>query len=104
MNWTEQSIAAVAVIGLLIGVIWILRRRGFAQVALRLGSPGRKRSLESVERLPLTPNHSLHLVRVSGRLILVGVSPSGCSLLENEIPDLDKGPRKVAGVEMEASS
>jgi flagellar biogenesis protein FliO len=45
------------------------------------------RQLESIERLPLTPHHSLHLVRVEDRTVLVAVSPGGCSLLDTMVPD-----------------
>jgi flagellar biogenesis protein FliO len=38
--------------------------------------------LQSIERLPLTAQHSLHLVRVAGRVILIAVSPGGCSVLD----------------------
>ena len=48
----------------------------------RRASGSKQRLLQSIERLPLTPQHSLHLVRVEDRTVLVAVSPSGCSLLE----------------------
>ena len=38
--------------------------------------------MELLERLPLTQQHSLHLIRVADRLVLVGVSPSTCAALE----------------------
>jgi flagellar biogenesis protein FliO len=40
------------------------------------------RQLQSIERLPLTAQHSLHLIRVAGRVMLVAVSPGGCSVLD----------------------
>ena len=46
--------------------------------------PGRPRGLEPVDRLSLTPQHSLHLVRMGGRMILVGRSPSGITLLASD--------------------
>jgi hypothetical protein len=33
--------------------------------------------------LPLTPHHSLHLVRLADRTLLIALSPSGCNLLES---------------------
>jgi len=68
---------------LLAGLLLGLRRRGMAR--FRLGLPQRKaaRRLEMMERLPLTPQHSLHMVRVGGRELLIAVSPSGCSLLDS---------------------
>lgn len=51
-------------------------------------APGRVRAartrarIERLERLVLSPHHSLHLVRVAGRALLVGVSPAGIQVLE----------------------
>jgi flagellar biogenesis protein FliO len=36
-----------------------------------------------IDRLALTPQHSLHLVRLADRTLLVGLSPQGCNLLES---------------------
>ena len=44
--------------------------------------PGQPR-LEVIDRLALGPKHSLHLVRLADRTLLVGLSPQGCSLLES---------------------
>jgi flagellar biosynthetic protein FliO len=77
-----QQMAAVAVVLLLLGAtLWVLRRRGFAGVALGKKPAGRR--LECLERLPLGPQHTLHLVRVGETELLLGCSPSGCSLVEN---------------------
>ncbi|MBI1791503.1 MAG: flagellar biosynthetic protein FliO [Acidobacteria bacterium] len=97
MHWTEQVLMTFAVLGLLCAAIWILRRKGYARIHMSAGRGGRKRSLEAVERLPLTPQHSLHLVRVAGRLILVGVSPAGCNLLQTTGLDLSDGSNRAGG-------
>ena len=65
---------------LLAASLWWLRRKGLAGIG-RTG--GRKRALEAVERLPLGPQHSLHLVKLAGRGLLVGTSPAGCVVLES---------------------
>jgi flagellar biogenesis protein FliO len=44
----------------------------------------RPRSLEPVERLSLTQQHSIHLVRIHGRELLVATHPHGCTLLHDE--------------------
>ena len=36
-----------------------------------------------IDRLPLTQHHSLHLVRLADRTLLIGLSPNGCNLLES---------------------
>jgi flagellar biosynthetic protein FliO len=77
-----QQMAAVALVLLLLGVtLWVVRRRGFTGVALGRRAPARR--LECLERMPLGPQHTLHLVRVGDTELLLASSPSGCFLLEN---------------------
>jgi flagellar biogenesis protein FliO len=76
-----QQMAAVGLVLLLLGAsLWVLRRRGIAGIVLA-GRPA-KRRLECLERMALGPQHTLHLVRIDGRELLVAASPSGCALLE----------------------
>jgi flagellar biogenesis protein FliO len=84
MPTLSQSLAVFFVLALLGWVLWLGRRKGLAALAFRLPAraSGRgPRRLRVVERLPLGGPHSLHLVACSGRLILVAVSPGGCSAL-----------------------
>jgi flagellar protein FliO/FliZ len=76
-------LAVLMVMALLAGLLFGMRRRGMAR--FRFGLPGKKaaRRLELMERLPLTPQHSLHMVRMGGRELLIGVSPSGCAVLDS---------------------
>jgi flagellar biosynthetic protein FliO len=77
MDLMRQVTAVMTVLALLGALLWVLRRRG----CLTRRPPGRR--LETVERLPLTPQHSVCLVRLAGRGILLGLSPSGCTVLES---------------------
>jgi len=80
----EQILAVSLVLGLLILSLWFLRRKGLAKFHLAAGgrrsAPGR---IQLVDRKPLTASHSLHLVEVDGRLILIGVSPGSCQALHS---------------------
>src|ERR1035438_10013598 len=68
-----QQMAAVAVVLLLLGAtLWVLRRRGFAGMAPVRRSAGRR--MECLERLPLGPQHTLHLVRVGETELLLALS------------------------------
>jgi flagellar biosynthetic protein FliO len=80
MDFGQQYLGAAFVLGLLGAALWWLRRRGYAAVA-----PGRRagRKMESIERLPLDPQHTLHLVRIGGTALLVACSPAGCVLLQS---------------------
>jgi len=71
----------VSVLALLCGGLWLLRRKGWVN-SVRRGARGEGPRLEVIDRLALTPNHSLHLVRLADRTLLIGLSPSGCNLLE----------------------
>ena len=77
----EQILAAVFVIALLFVTVWMLRRKGLAVANSPWKRKGRSSSMQTVERLQLTAQHSLHLVRLGDELILVGVSPSSCEKL-----------------------
>ena len=70
------------VLGLLGGLLFWLRGKGLANFTLPRARRGEGRRMESIERLALSAQHSLHLVRVGERALLVAVSPGGCSLLE----------------------
>jgi flagellar biogenesis protein FliO len=76
----QQSLAVFLVLALLIGALWLARRKGFASVRLPLvRSSATTRNMQVVERVTLSAQHSLHLVSLGGRLIVVGVSPAGLS-------------------------
>jgi flagellar biogenesis protein FliO len=89
MEEIRQVLSVVAVLALLGFSLWWLRGKGVAHFALRNRGAGKARSMQVVERLALTPHHSLHLVRVGERTILVAASPGGCSLLD-AMPEVDK--------------
>lgn len=76
-----QKIAAVfLVLGLLAAFLAVLRRKnqGIWKMPFRTAA-AKTRRVEVLERVPLTAHHSLHLVRIEDRVLLIGVSPSGCN-------------------------
>jgi flagellar biogenesis protein FliO len=76
----QQFLAVFLVLGLLMAALWLLRRKGFASVRLPLARrSGGARKMQVVERVTLSAQHSLHLVSLGGRLIVVGISPAGCN-------------------------
>ncbi len=81
MEGIRQALAIVFVFGLLAACVWRLRRAGPPALRLRGGGRRSRRRMEAVERLPLTPQHSLHLVRVGSKGFLVAAHPGGCAVL-----------------------
>ncbi len=80
MELAGQLLAIVLVSAALAATVILGRRQGWIRMQGR--AAGRPASLEVIERLALTPNHSLHLVRVDQQTLLVAVSPGTCTLLE----------------------
>lgn len=82
MEYLQQMLAVLAVFGFLGGSLWWLRRRGLARFSM---GADRKRTgvLTQVERLSLSPTHTLHLVRMADRGILVASWPGGCQAIES---------------------
>ena len=81
MEFVSEIAAVAAVLGLLGASLWWLRQRGFAGITPVRRGAGRR--MECLERLPLGPQHTLHLVRLGEKALLVACSPSGCSLMES---------------------
>lgn len=91
MEMIPQFVAIVGVLGALFLAVWALKRKGWARISRPASSLDRR--LEVVDRLVLTPHHSLHLVRMADRTLLIGLSPNGCNLLESS----SMHPSTIAG-------
>ena len=83
MDVVRQVGSVLLVFSLLGAVLWVLRRGGRIsfQGLARKRAMGNTRSLIAVERLALTPQHTLHLVCIHGREVLVATHPQGCSVV-----------------------
>jgi flagellar biogenesis protein FliO len=83
MDFGQQYAGVALVLCLLGAALWWLRRRGYAAPSATRRT---SRRLEALERLPLGPQHALHLVRIGRTLAVVSSSPSGCALVD-KLPD-----------------
>ena len=82
MQLTEQIGMVLLVFALLGGLLWFSKKRGLAAFSLSGRRGGSGKRLEVLERVPLTPQHALHLVRVADRTVLIATAPSSCTLLD----------------------
>ena len=83
----RQFLSIVLVFALLGGALWALRRgtSGALRMTSLVKPASRSKLLCSVERLALTPQHSLHVVRIQGRDVVIATHPHGCAILmENQ--------------------
>lgn len=91
MESFQQFAAVIGVLGLLLAALWWLKQRGYASGSAfaggrligRFRSSSGNRTMQAIERLPLSATHSLHLVRVADRAILIATSPAGCQVVES---------------------
>lgn len=79
--WTRLAVACGAT-ALLAVALWALRRRHYITFRLAGASAGRGRTLTREDRLLLTPHHSVHLIRVGSRALIVAVFNGGCAVLD----------------------
>lgn len=79
MEGLQQLAGVVTVFALLGAALWLLRRTG-RYPGITLPS-GKTRVLSSVDRLALSPQHTLHLVRMGDREMIVATHPQGCTVL-----------------------
>jgi flagellar biogenesis protein FliO len=94
MDIVRQSLAIAFVFGLLWTALWLLKRRGSLGAAWGKSAAGPRR-IEPRGKLALSPQHSLHLIRVADREVLVGVHPSGFSVIF-EIESVQPESRQAA--------
>ncbi len=94
------ALAVFFVLALLFGLLWLARHKGLAALSLRWAAAGAarpERQMRVIERVALSGQHSVHLVSCAGRLLVVGVSPSGCSTLADFAEPVSDAWRAAGG-------
>jgi flagellar biogenesis protein FliO len=83
MDVFRQIVSVLVVFALLGATVWSLRRSGKISFAgfTRKWTPAPTKAFTAVERLTLTPQHTLHLIRIHGQELLVATHPQGCSVM-----------------------
>jgi flagellar biogenesis protein FliO len=75
----QPLIVVMVCVGLAGAFFWL--RKKFVQAASALQRRGSR--LRVIERVHLTPQHSIHLVSVGNKTLLVAASPGSCQILES---------------------
>lgn len=90
MDLLPQLAGVLLVFAILGCTLWFLRKRGALRVNGRLPLAlrgarisGKTKLLEHADRLQLSPTHSLSVIRMGDRAILIGTSPAGFYLVES---------------------
>ncbi|MEX2264738.1 MAG: flagellar biosynthetic protein FliO [Bryobacteraceae bacterium] len=78
-----QVLSVMAVLALLLGLQWWLRRKGFLQVRQFVRDGGRNRQMEVLESRVLAHGNTVYLLRVAGRALVLSAHASGCTLLDS---------------------
>ena len=84
MDLVRQSLAIVFVLALLWTALWLLRKKTWIR------RPGTAPALlESRGKLALTARHSIHLIRIGDRNLIVALHPDGITFLGDAAPAAD---------------
>ena len=79
MELAEQMVGMLAVLGLLVGTVWMLSRKTSRPWLGFRRQPKAAGGISIADRLVLTPQHVLHLVRIGDRTLLLATHPHGVS-------------------------
>ena len=86
MDLIQPLAAAILVLALLAGALYLLRRRGIATFAGGLLGAQSARRMELLDRLVLSSQHQLHLVRVDDQTLFLVTGPQSCQVLSTGKP------------------
>jgi flagellar biosynthetic protein FliO len=87
LDMAELAVSLLAVLGLAIGAIWMLKK--LQKGTQSLGQAGQ---IQIKESRRLGPKRAIHIVRVDERLLLLGESESGLSFLADLTPPEEETP------------
>jgi flagellar biogenesis protein FliO len=95
-----RELAAVALVfGLLALAIWLLRGKAGLKWKRAGKARGRAPGLECLDRLVLSPQHALHMVRAADQVLILVTHAGGCTLLAQQPPAAPEAAalRRTAG-------
>jgi flagellar biogenesis protein FliO len=83
MDIFRQSLAILFVFALLWTALWFVRKKGWTGMRRFKTVPG---LIESRGKLTLTARHSVHLVRIGDRTLVLALHPDGVAFLGDAAP------------------
>jgi len=84
----RQFVGVLLVLGILVTVLYLLKQRGIVRFKSVRGLGASDRLVKVVERIPLTSQHTVHLVQIGERRVLIASSPGSCQLI-TEVSEQD---------------
>ena len=78
--WTKMLVRTAVVLVVVVLLAYLILNKGLTRLAKLTGS-GQQRTMAIIERMPLGPKHSLFIVEVQGRRLVVGTAEHAISLL-----------------------
>ena len=84
MDVLRPALPVVFVLGMLFAVAWWIRRSGGSSGVGFFRMAKNTRTMRVLERLPLTPQHSLVLVSFPNEKLLFAVHPAGVTVVRSE--------------------
>lgn len=66
-------------LALLAGLLWFAKRRGLARV--NFGTSSNARMVKVLERVPLTAQHTLFVISIGERTVVLTASPGSCQMI-----------------------
>ncbi len=87
MELTQQIASIAVVFALLIASLALVRGKGLLRSRLPNWRASGQRPIELIDRLALTPQHGLYVVRSGGQILLFATHPQGVDLIEPPAAD-----------------
>jgi flagellar biogenesis protein FliO len=86
----RQFLGVLLVLGILVTALYLLKQKGLIRFAGPRVLGGNERLVKVIERVPLTAQHTVHLVQIGERRVLISSSPGSCQLI-TEISERETG-------------
>lgn len=77
----RQFLGVLLVLAILVIALYLLKQRGIVRFTGARVLGGADRVVKVIERVPLTAQHTVHLVQIGQRRVLISSSPGSCQLI-----------------------